>query len=184
MNSEALPERATVNRRGFLYAAVAAAAALAGAGVAWWELQPRDSGDGAAAALWPLTFTTPDGAKLAMAGLRGRPLLVNFWATWCPPCVEEMPTLDTFFRQNASNGWQVVGLAIDQPQSVRSFLGRIPVTFPIGMAAANGQELSRALGNVAEALPYSVLVGRDGRVRQRKMGRLSEAELAQWRQSA
>src|SRR5688572_3890182 len=112
-------------------AAVAGVAAAAGVGFAWWRSRAA-AGDAAAAQLWSLSFQTPQGTQLDLAPLKGRPLLVNFWATWCPPCVEEMPLLDAFWRQHAAKGWQVIGLAIDQPTAVRTFLQRTPVGFPIG----------------------------------------------------
>jgi thiol-disulfide isomerase/thioredoxin len=165
-----------------LYAAVAAAAALAGAGVAWRKWSPGTDGSDAAAALWPMTFDTPGGAKLEMQSLRGKPILLNFWATWCPPCIEEMPMLDAFYRENASKGWQVVGLAIDQPTAVRTFLDRTPVTFAIGLAGMGGSELSKALGNLAGGLPFTVVVGSAGQVLRRRMGRVTAVDLAQWRE--
>jgi hypothetical protein len=88
--------------------------------------------------------------------------------------------LDAFYRQHAANGWQTVGLAIDQPSSVRKFLERTRVSFPIGLAGLQGTELTRNLGNDAGGLPFSVLFGADGRVQQRRMGRLSEADLKAW----
>ncbi len=166
-------------RRGLL-AAVAGGALLAGAGFAWWRLRPGEVAATALPGLWGLSFETPAGQSLAMSSLKGRPLLINFWATWCPPCVEEMPLLDSFFRQNASKGWQVVGLAIDQPSAVRTFLQRRPVTFPIGLAGLEGTELARNLGNLAGGLPFTVVLGPDGQVRQRRMGRVTEAELQAW----
>ncbi|MDB5872256.1 MAG: redoxin protein [Ramlibacter sp.] len=175
------PAAGPPSRRRLLYAGVAGAAAIAGAGVALWKVRPG-AGSDTAALLWPLKFDTPAGSVLDMQTLRGKPLVVNFWATWCPPCVEELPLLDGFYRQNSSKGWQVVGLAIDQPSAVRAFLQRTPVSFPVGMAGLGGTELGAALGNLAGGLPFTVALGAGGLVLQRKMGRLSPADLAQWSQ--
>jgi thiol-disulfide isomerase/thioredoxin len=174
------PPPPSAGRRRLLYAGVAGIAGLAGAGMAWRKWRPDSSQEDAAAALWPLEFETPVGSILAMKTLRGNPLLVNFWATWCPPCIEELPLLDQFYRDNVANSWQVVGLAIDQPSAVRSFLQRMPISFPVGLAGLGGTELSKALGNLAGALPYTVVISGSGETVQRKMGRVTAADLAQW----
>jgi thiol-disulfide isomerase/thioredoxin len=184
MNEVSAPQPVPDSRRNWLLAAVAGAAVAAGAGVAWWRQQPAALDAAAVERLWTLNFDTPQGTPLAMAGFKGRPLLVNFWATWCPPCVEEMPLLDSFFRQHAAKGWQVVGLAVDQPSSVRTFLQKRPVGFPIGMAGLEGTELTRSLGNLSGGLPFSVVFAPDGSVRQRRMGRVSEADLQAWAATA
>ena len=169
------------DRRTWMLAGVGGLAAAAGVGLAW-----RRSADGVArpgpaeTALWNAEFDTPSGQRLAMKSLQGRPLLLNFWATWCPPCVEEFPLIDAFFKQNSSKGWQVLGLAIDQPSAVRRFLEKIPVTFPIALAGLEGTELSRTLGNLTGGLPFSLVIGSAGAILHRKMGKLQPAELAQW----
>ena len=169
-----------VSRRRALYAGVAAAAALGGAGLAWWRLQPRAVQAGAEQALWTQAFDTPEGAQLAMGAFAGKPLLLNFWATWCPPCVEEVPLLNTFHRENKANGWQVVWLAIDQPSSVRKFLARLPLDFPVGLAGLGGSELGRSLGNLTGGLPFTVVFGAEGRVLHRKMGQVTPQDLQKW----
>ena len=178
----------TRRRRAWLIGGVAALAAAAGAGVAAWRLRPAGlapaAADAAVQALWRLKLQAPDGQPLALDTLQGTPLLVNFWATWCPPCVEEMPLLDAFYRENSTSGWQVIGLAIDQPSSVRRFLVRTPVTFPIGFAGLDGTELAKSLGNTSGGLPFTVVFGADGSVRQRKMGQVTTAELAAWKAAA
>lgn len=158
--------------------------ALIGGFAAW---RRRNGGDTSQAdpvlrELWALSLSTPDGGTLALASMSGRPLLINFWATWCPPCVEELPLIDDFYRKNKANGWQVIGIAADNAAAVKTFLGRMPLSFPVAMAGLGGIDLSRKLGNLSGALPFSVLLTKSGVVAQRKMGKLTEADLAAWRQ--
>ena len=179
--AEPAAQPAPTSRRRWLYGAVAGAAALGGAGLAGWRLRPPARRDGVEAAVWGMAFDTPTGgAPLAMKALQGRPVLLNFWATWCPPCVEELPMLNAFYRENASKGWQVVGLAIDQPSSVRKFLDRLPLDFPVGLAGLGGTELGRSLGNLTGGLPFTVVLGQGGKVLHRKMGQVTAQDLQLW----
>jgi thiol-disulfide isomerase/thioredoxin len=170
-----------MKRRGLLLGGVAAASL---AGGAFWAAQRRDAGAEEAAALWSSTFEQPGGGTLSMAALRGRPLVVNFWATWCPPCVKEMPQLDRFHKQYSSRGWQVVGLAIDNAKAVEEFLRKTPVGFPIGLGGLHGTQLARALGNVHGALPFTAVFAANGRKMHAKMGETSFEELAGWADTA
>ncbi|MEO7939781.1 MAG: TlpA disulfide reductase family protein [Burkholderiaceae bacterium] len=166
-------------RRRWLFAGVASAAVLTGAGLAWWQAQPGEGLD-AAASFWGMAFPQPDGGTMAMRTLAGKPLLLNFWATWCPPCIEEMPLLDRFYAENKSKGWQVLGMAVDQAPAVSKFLGHTPVRFPVTLAGMAGVALSRSFGNLEGGLPFTVVLDSAGRIAQRKMGRVSPQDLAQW----
>ena len=167
-------------RRRVVLAGVGVAALLAGAGAALWKTRSYDKPAETADLLWTMSFQTPQGNDVQMKALRGRPILLNFWATWCPPCVEEMPLLDAFFRQNVAKGWMVLGLAIDQPSAVKAYLQRTPVAYMIGLAGMQGTELTKSLGNLAGGLPFTVVLGADGTVRHRRMGRVTEDDLKQW----
>jgi thiol-disulfide isomerase/thioredoxin len=164
-------------RRRWILGGVGAVGALAGVGGALWREQTTAPPD---EELWSLRFDTPRGGSLKLADYRGQRLLINFWATWCPPCVRELPLLDQFHREHNASGWQVVGLAVDASSAVREFLTRLPLGFPIGMAGLEGIALSRRLGNPAGGLPFSVAFDVDGRLRERHLGELSQATLQQW----
>jgi thiol-disulfide isomerase/thioredoxin len=163
-----------MNRRLLLGAGVGAVAVAAGAGYALRRSQGPDP------AFWQLSFDEPGGGKLTMASLRGRPFLLNFWATWCAPCIKEMPLLDQFHRSQGANGWQVVGIAVDGPTPVREYLAKVPVGFPIGLAGMEGAELSRTLGNLNGSLPFTVVFGADGVPMAQKLGAVTPSELQDW----
>lgn len=175
-----------MKRRSLLYGGAAAVAGLAGAGAAWWraDSQSKDAlaDREAAESFWRLSFETPDGQTLVMSRFRGQRVLVNFWATWCPPCIEELPLLDSFHQQHKADNWLVLGLAVDQPSAVRAWLAARPLHFPVGMAGLGGTALSKTLGNEAGSLPFSVAFGASGNIVQRKVGKVSQEELGLWAQ--
>jgi thiol-disulfide isomerase/thioredoxin len=170
-------------RRRWLTGGVALAALGGGAWLAWEQSRDAVSNDAALEAFWALQLQQPDGSALALERLRGRPLLVNFWATWCPPCVRELPMINRFAQAQAGlgqQGVQVLGLAVDQTAAVQKWLARQPLDFPVAMTGAGGVTLTRSLGNINGGLPFTLLLDSQGQVRQRKIGELSEQELRHW----
>lgn len=126
----------------------------------------------------PLRLPDLDGRATALPGAwPGRPLLVNVWATWCAPCLHEMPELQRFARTQGTAGVQVVGIALDDPAQVRDFLARVPVTYPILIDTPGRADAGVVLGNPKGVLPYSVLIGADGRVLKRRVGPFEPGEL-------
>ena len=168
-----------LSRRHWMWGA-GAAAAVAGVGWALWRDGPSSAAPAAELPLWGLQFETPTGESLGMGRFKGKPLLVNFWATWCPPCIEELPMINSFWRENNPKGHQVVALAIDQPSAVRRFLERQPLAFPVGLAGLEGTQLAKSLGNTVGGLPFTVFLKADGSIWRQKMGQLLPDDLAQW----
>lgn len=169
----------TNRRRTWLTAALATGAGAAAA--LWWSSRPQqdDAASQLLAGLRSKAWPAPPGhPALAPSQWQGRPLLVNFWATWCPPCVHELPVLDA-----AAGRWpevQVLGLALDGADAVARFLARTPVRYPVGVLGPAGLAMMRPLGNPTGGLPFSLLISAQNAVIWRKLGATTADELARW----
>jgi thiol-disulfide isomerase/thioredoxin len=129
----------------------------------------------------PIALPDLDGRMRALNEWRGRPLLLNFWASWCTPCIEEMPLLDAFAGEEGDRGVQLLGIALDEPAPVRDFLARVPVRYPTLIEAAGSTDSSVRLGNTRAVLPFSVLIDADGRVQRLRVGSFKDAaDLRHW----
>jgi peroxiredoxin len=171
----------TAARRSLLIALAGIAAAGAGAFVAWRQFA-RDAtgGEDARALLAARTFNDADGTPQPFSQWSDRVLVLNFWATWCAPCVEEMPDLQRLHDKHRARGFEVVGIGIDSPSNIREFRKKLDLRFTLLAAGAGGSDLGKALGNSKGVLPFTVLIDRSGRVRQRKIGRVMPEELERW----
>jgi peroxiredoxin len=150
-----------------------------GIGLSLWRLSPKPV---ELPAQWVFDLSFPDskGQQVALSSVRGDLTVVNFWATWCPPCIEEMPELSSIHREMSPKGVKVVGLAVDSPSAVRGFLETREFSYPLLITGASGSELGKRLGNSIEALPYTVLIDEKGNVIKQKLGRIREEELRSW----
>lgn len=110
----------------------------------------------------------------------GKPLLINLWASWCAPCAKEMPEFQRFYREQGVNGVQVVGIALDDPASVRAFLKQVPVGYPILLDAPGPADAGVRLGNTRGVLPYSILLSRDGTVLKQRIGPFPPGGIDHW----
>jgi thiol-disulfide isomerase/thioredoxin len=129
----------------------------------------------------PLVLRALDGRPLAIPGdFAGRPLLVNVWASWCGPCIEEMPELQRYATGQGAGGVQVVGVALDDAANVREFLRRTPVSYPIALDAPGPADAGVRLGNSKGVLPYSVLLSADGRLLKQRIGPFAPGEIEAW----
>jgi len=165
-------------RRALAYGAAAVAAA--GAGV-WAGARLLPSGAAPAPSIAsPLdTFAFPDlaGKPRRIAEWRGKVVAVNFWATWCAPCREEIPLFMEVRRERASQGFEVVGIAIDNAAKVAEYARNVAISYPILIADGSGLELIRKLGNASGGLPYTSFLDRGGRPVRSKLGALKRPEL-------
>lgn len=167
--------------RNALVLAVAASAATAGYFVQRMT-QPTHAGKAhvsrdAGAPILALQLPDSEGRLQALGQWRGKVLVVNFWATWCPPCLREIPDFANVSRRFANAPVQFVGIGIDKPDNVRKFASEMQVPYPLLIAPLQTLEMTAALGNSAQALPFTAIFDRHGNLQLIKLGTLNEVEL-------
>jgi thiol-disulfide isomerase/thioredoxin len=171
--------------RVLLGALVLVAALTAGAAVQWWlsggageGLAPPEDGPFPRPA-----FTLPDldsGAPRAIGEWDGKRVVLNFWASWCAPCLEEIPAFVRLQDRYRAQGVQFVGVAVDTPENARRLAAKLSVNYPNLVGELEAMAVAEAYGNGRGVLPYTALIGADGRVELVKAGVLETAELEAW----
>jgi thiol-disulfide isomerase/thioredoxin len=166
-----------------LVAAVAIAAAWAGVEFGRWSRGveapgPADqrSGD-AVTQLLAMPLMLASGQPKKLSDWQGKVLVVNFWATWCPPCREEMPEFSLAQNKFGANGIQFVGIAIDSVNNVVEFSKTTPVTYPLLIASSDMPSLIARLGNTLQVLPFTIFINREGKLVSSHLGRLSREDI-------
>ncbi|HST00187.1 MAG TPA: TlpA disulfide reductase family protein [Usitatibacter sp.] len=164
----------------FVFAAVGVAALLAGTAM-WLATAPAPTRLGASnissSALFAAGFHDLQGASHSLGEFEGKVVVLNFWATWCPPCREEMPALSRLQAAWAPRKVQFVGLSSEDPLRVSQFARQLGVSYPLWVGGSEVEDLSRRLGNTAGVLPHTVILDPAGRVMVSKVGTYSEAAL-------
>lgn len=161
-----------LSRRGFL----SQCAALAGAGLVP-ALRPAEVlAAQAPAPLFSQSFSDLDGRQVAMSQWLGKPIVANFWATWCAPCVKEMPDLEKL--RAGHPGVQFLGLGVDTAGNMRTFLEKVHVSYPLLVLGYGGVSTMRALGNTKGGLPFTAVFDSQGNVARTILGPVDPADLS------
>lgn len=128
-------------------------------------------------ALPEFTMKDTDGVIRNSGEWKGKILIVNFWATWCPPCLEEIPTLIDFHNQYSDNGVQVVGVAVDNLDQVKDFIELYDINFPVMIGSDDAITLAQKMGNRISALPYTAIFGNNGKTLYAQPGKITKEGL-------
>ncbi len=159
-------------RRWFAPVVVGMLAVALGIGFALWDRNPPDT-----SALLALSLPDTQGAEQPLRQWQGKVLIVNFWATWCEPCREEMPEFVRFQRELGPKGVQFVGIAVDQRDKVAQFAKELELNYPALIGGYAAMDLSKPLGNRLLALPFTVILDRHGHIAHTQLGPLKAEQL-------
>jgi thiol-disulfide isomerase/thioredoxin len=133
--------------------------------------------DKEATALFAVALPDAQGREQSIGQWKGKVVVVNFWATWCAPCREEMPEFARIQTELGPKGVQFVGIAIDEAPKVKAFVDEIGLTYPALIGGYGSLELSKTLGNRLMALPFTVILDRSGHVAHTQLGPLPDGKL-------
>jgi thiol-disulfide isomerase/thioredoxin len=170
-----------MNRRLLLSAGVAVAATVAG-GLTLMGRKSQNAAAPAAAsdpipALMQLQMPDLNGATHSLADFKGQPMVVNFWATWCAPCVKEMPELDAL--QKKYPHIRFVGIGVDTAANMQKFVEKVQVSYPLWVIGAGAIDTLRKLGNPSGGLPFTLVFNADGGINRKILGEIQPDDLNQ-----
>ena len=140
-------------------------------------LMPPEKNTSSTASLFTSVINDPEGRPQSLRQFENKIIVLNFWATWCEPCREEMPELSNIYSENKSNNVVVVGIAIDEAKAVKSYLKKTKVIYPILADEDKGVILSKNLGNNQGILPYTVVINSKGSIQKTILGRIHKDQL-------
>lgn len=169
----------------FVGAAIAGVLVLFGAAVVVGRMEQQPSVTNAvsvgssatAAVIYAASFTDLNGRRQSLGQWSNRLLVINFWATWCAPCVEEIPMLVRMQEKYASSGLKIVGIAADSPLNSAKFAQKLAINYPVLPDESQAIEFSRRVGNRLGLLPFSIILSPAGEIVMTKLGMLTEEEL-------
>ncbi len=142
------------------------------------SLQPGiETGTPSTQTLFAAKFSDVSGNSQAISQWKGKIIVVNFWATWCPPCREEMPELSLLQKQYQDRGLVVLGISTDELDKIREFVKENPVSYPLLSGEIDAMNVGQSLGNDKGVLPYTVIIKPDGNIAKTYFGRVNQAQL-------
>ncbi|MDB5990501.1 MAG: alkyl hydroperoxide reductase [Herbaspirillum sp.] len=159
-----------MNRKAVLFILIAVLAGVIGAYAGMQRMKPQTLQTKALTQLFAQTLPDPAGQPQPLSKLQGKPLLINFWASWCGPCVEEMPALEALHKEMPA--LQIIGIGVDSAPKISEFAAKLKIDYPLYVAGSNAISVMRDLGNTVGGLPFTLLVGADGTIQQTYIGAL------------
>jgi thiol-disulfide isomerase/thioredoxin len=167
---------------------LAAVALVAGIGAAYFSSSTVEAAAGNPpkdlSAFYDQSFPDASGKEFSFKDYRGKIVVVNFWATWCVPCVEEIPELSRLQTEYKKKNVEFVGIGIDNAANIAEFQKKVAASYPLLVAGAHGSELVQSYGDNMGALPYTLVLDEKGGVRGSKLGAIDVKELRGWLKSA
>ncbi|HXA46916.1 MAG TPA: TlpA disulfide reductase family protein [Burkholderiaceae bacterium] len=168
-----------MKRNIILYSAIAVLFTALGAYFGNLNVQANTTQGQVANELFAVSVPDLNNHAQSLAQWKGKILLVNFWATWCTPCVQEMPELSKMQAENKNPKLQIIGIGVDSAANIQEFSTKLKISYPLYVADTAGSDLLRKFGDSAGGLPFSLLISPDGHVKKTYLGRLDIAQVKQ-----
>lgn len=162
--------------KGWMIAGIAALALALGLAVGVWRMKPGET-DISPAQLYATRYNDLNGQSQALGNWRGKILVLNFWATWCPPCREEIPDFVQVDAAYRAKNVAIVGIALDGEEAVKQFAADFGIRYPLLLGGAEAYDLAARLGNTSKGIPFTAILDPQGEIAYLGVGAIRKAEL-------